>query len=322
MKNYLLAVVIGIMAFNFNACKDDTDIIKNTHRIKQLIYSYDNEDKTKSVFYYDGENIKTILEYYKDEADNWVECCKYGFTYSGNNVTKIYYAKHGDVWEELDKIEYVVQNGLITEETYYYIDYVPGGDYIKSWSCNYQYSGSSLINRINYSYKIGTGEVCWEDKGEYVYDNGNITKIEEYYKDSSDNWKKYNKELFTNSGGNISGYNKSILTTDNEWFENKRYKYKYSGNNVTRIDVEYWSYFFETWKEFWIEYSYNSNGFLSERNYSDNKKFVYEYEEGNGNARLFYYYPEDLVYGKPTLKNANLNKDNELPYYKRMMGIY
>jgi len=324
MKNYLLAVVIGIMAFSFNACNDNNgddtpEVIKNTHRVTQYINSYENEERFKVTFSYDGEKVKTIIKYNKN-GEKWISSHKYEFIYSGNNITKTTYIKTEDNWVKSSKLEYVVENGLMTKDINYIIK---DGNFVKKWKYNYQYSGSNLINWFGYYYNEATGEIETEIKGDYIYENGYLTKYEHYAKDSSGNWYMNYKRILTYSGDDIIGYNGYALNDINKWIEYTKFKYQYSGNNVTRIDEEWWNSQNETWNKYWTEYSYNSNGFLSERKNNSNVKFVYEYEEGHGNARLFYYYPEDLVYNKPTFKNATINEDdNELPYYKRMMGIH
>lgn len=64
-------------------------------------------------------------------------------------------------------------------------------------------------------------------------------------------------------------------------------------------------------------YSYNNNGYLCET-INDYSSTTYEYEEGNGNAKFFYFHPEDWVSGHPMIESA---KHKRKPYHKRILNL-
>jgi hypothetical protein len=75
-------------------------------------------------------------------------------------------------------------------------------------------------------------------------------------------------------------------------------EYWFSKGRISIAEWYFW-YFDTKWEfDYSYEYKYSSNGYLIKR-FAGGVKRVFEYEEGPGNAKIFYYAPRDLVYGEP-----------------------
>ena len=306
IKNLLLAIVAFSLLVS---CEKDTDIdsSKNSHRITQIIYE-NNGNFNKTVFSYDGEKLENIYSYEKDEIGNWVEEHKTEISYSGDNVTATNYYK-SENWEISYKSEYIIQNNLMMEEQgFYYED----GDWEQQSKWTYQYSGTNISAWQRYYDENEVG------KGEYIYQDEKLIEYKAYELDESDNWSQDTWTTFTYEGNNLVSMFDYDLATSDTWENDYKQELQYSGDNVSQIERFFWDSENSQWESVeYKTYSYNSYGYLSEELYDDGKKKTYEYEEGNGNAKLSMYYPENLVYGEPTLKSANVNREY-VPYYQRL----
>lgn len=297
----------------FVACDkdDDTTIEKNSHRIKQAIYNATD----KEVYTYDGENLVGVTYYSLDANEEWVESYKEEYSYSGNNITRIKSEIDDGTWIQYGKSEIVLQDGLITEEMHY-----SNSDdaWQPDWKWNYQYSANNISAWRSYEYSSETNAFIQDGKSDYVYNGGILTENIEYSSGEGDDLVKDFKYSFSFDGGslsNIIGYNWNEI--DNVWESDYKNELIYSGKNVSTYNH------YNSVEESWvlsssIQYTYNSEGYLS--GYTEGEyTTTYEYEEGNGNAELLSYYPEEIVNGEPTLKSAGTDlTEKYIPYYQRI----
>lgn len=316
IKNLLLAILAISL---FVSCEKDNDNdsspSKNSHRIKQIFSEYDNYSK-KTVFSYEGEKLVNITEYLKFESGINEEF-KAEITYSGDNATETWYHKESGSWELDEKYEYVIQNGLMMEETDY--DY-GNGTWIEDGKWTYQYSGNNISGWQGYEDEDEDGTLEQDSKGEYIYQNGKLSEYKGYELDESNNWYQDYKTTFTYAGSNMINWIDFNLDESDNWKNYYKAEYQYSGDKVSQIEGFYWNSNDSQWESVDLDsYTYNSNGYLIGELDDDGEKRTYEYEEGNGNAKFFWYYPEELVYGEPTLKSASINKSRKyIPYYQRL----
>lgn len=293
---------------------------KNSHRVKQVVSYYQSgTQKEKTVFSYEGENLIMITEFNSDFNGNWIKNKKIEISYSGSNATatESKFSTGNNNWEINHKMEYIIDNGQITEELIYYsLD--------NQWDAygkyTYQYSGTQLIATQSYGKKKKNENLIQNEKSEYIYDNKKLIESIGYYNYKINDWVPDIKITYSFSGSNLNEfvvYNNSKVP--NDWIKAFKCENTYSGNNMTKSGYWYWNTEINDWDNETYRtsiYSYDSNGYFIEENY-ENEKTTIEYEEGNGNATLFYYYPIELVFDAPELKSISINKQNT-PYYKRM----
>jgi hypothetical protein len=109
------------------------------------------------------------------------------------------------------------------------------------------------------------------------------------------------------------------LDDSQNWVESYKCDYSYTGDNISTAMYYGWDETMNNWEiePFSEFYSYDNAGYLTGRNDDDGDKITILYEEGKGNASLFWYFPEDLAYGKPTFKTAAAQK-RFISYHKRL----
>lgn len=312
IKNLLLAFAVISL---FVSCEkdEDKDLIasKNSHRIKQSVY-----ESGKLDFTYEGEKLVKVTQYKKDESEDYIEEYKGEISYSGDNATAIWYDKHSGTWEIDDKIEYLIQNDLMMEEHHY--DY-ENGNWVEDRKWTYQYSGSNITAWQSFYYDEEDGRLEQDGKGEYIYQNSELEEYKEYELDESGNWFQSNKETFTYNSINLINTITYRLDESDNWENNSKMEFQYSGDKVSQMAYYYWDREDSQWEsQNSVSYIYNSNGYLSEELLEIGGDRTHEYEEGHGNAKLFLYYPQELVYGAPTIKSAGNRNRNYVPYYQRL----
>ncbi len=319
-KNLLLALV-AILALA--SCDKDNDpgLTKNSHRVKQIIFDtegYNND--WKYVFTYEGEKMASFLEYNRDESGNWYEKLKTDVSYAGDNATVTCYEKDSGSWKITDKHEYVIQSGLMMEELNY--DY-ENGAWIKASKWTYQYSGTNISAWQSYDDEDEDGTFEQNGKGEYIYKNGKITDYKEYKLGESDNFYLNSRETFDYNGSKMISFIDYNLDESDSLINASQTEYHYSGDKVSETEYSNWNSDKNQWdSEYLKSFIYNSNGYLIEEIFDDSDKVTYEYEEGHGNAKFFFYYPEASIYREPTLRNAGTTKNRKyIPYYQRLKNI-
>jgi len=319
IKNLLLAIVaISLLVSCEKDKENDSSISKNSHRIKQIIYNSNGGlDYWKEVFTYKGEKLVKITKYIKYESRNWNEISKTEITYSDDNAIATWYDKESGSWEIDKKYEYIIQNGLMMEEFHYLYE---DDTWVEYWKWTYQYSGSNISAWQSYYYYNQDGTVKQNYKGEYIYQNNKLSESRRYKLDESDIWYQYDNKIFTYDGNNLINQIDYDLDESDNWGKAYKSEFLYSGDKVTQKEYFYWNSGDSQWVSKDVEsYTYDSNGYLIEKLDEDGDIRTYEYEEGNGNAKLFWYYPEELANGEPTLKSASITRKRKyIPYYQRL----
>lgn len=301
----LILTVITSLLFFVNCNKDDDEVTKTNQeevskdsRIKQIVgYSQSNEQTYKVDFIYDAENIIKIVEFEKDDSNNWFEVEKQEISYNGNNATLIFYDKESDNWVIDSKDEYIFDNNLVKETNSYYYE---GGQWIKGLFCTYQYSNNLLAVEQSYKYN-NNGTIIDNYKTEYIYENDKLKERKRFY-NNNDNWELWYKSEFTYIGSNLDNIVEYNRCQDNCELDSRN-EYLYSGDKVSQmVRLYYWDDENDNWTyRYTNSYSYNEKGYLIEDIDEDGDKYMFEYETGNGNAKYFWYFPTDyLVYNEPT----------------------
>lgn len=293
--------------------KDETE--KNTHRIIQILTDNVENSDVKVDFTYDGSKLVLVMYSYKNESGTWIEYSKAEMTYNAVNTVNTYYAKESGSWYVTGKSEYIVENGLITEEINY--DYEDFG-FVVDWKWNYQYTDKDLLAWQSYEVNQN-GFFVQDGKGDYLYNNNKLTEYLSFDVDDFGNWASDDRETFTYTNGKLTSWIDFYYNESGQWVRSDKCEHTFSGDRISGAFYYEWNSNSGIWESsvYYSEtYTYNSNGYLTQRQENDGTRITYQYEEGHGNAKYFWYYPESLVYGRPTLKGAT-KKGEYLPYYKR-----
>lgn len=318
-RNLLLASSVILLLF---ACKKDDDgdfvpqLDPNTHRIKEIIWDDEGVEKWKSVFTYSGEQLVSIVDFEKDDAGIWIEYAKTEITYDGDKATEIWSDKSLTGYEPDGRSDYLIANQMVMEEFNYNYE---NGAWVVNWQYVYQYSGRDLLKWDGYWESEG-GPFELQERGEYIYSGSELKEFRAFEMNSSGIMKQYDKETFTYSGDKLLNWIDFDLDNGDNWVNSSKCEFTYTNGNPEMAEWYEWDYGSNNWVDDWFEiYNYNSNGYLIKETDSDGNETRYEYEEGNGNALLFWYYPENMLYGLPRLKTTVKQRGRgEIPYHERI----
>ena len=310
---YLLITIlfIGLMSCN----KDEADKqIKNSHRIKQVIYESGNST-TKDEFCYENEMLVSIMNSEKNEESAWEASSLMEFEYSPNFI----YTKFSEKVDGSTVLVYTIEsktlNELILEETLTSLDVTKE----KSWKCEYQYSGSKLTNWERLRDEENSGVYRPYEKGEYIYEQNKLIEYIHSMGTEEGTWEPLFKYVFTNTDKGFSDYTCYSYTQEEELFKFFLCDYTYSNNLISKSSISMWQVEDESWMELVSRlYNYNSDGYLTEvleAGLGGNANKYYEYEEGHGNIESLLY-PELVVLKEPHYKSAR-EKESYTPFYKK-----
>lgn len=320
MKSYVSLIIVSLFILSCeNNKNDDPGTGENTQRIKLAYYDNQGENNDwKSEYSYKGNNLSIVIEYRKNETGTWEEEYKAEFSYDGTEAIETWFEYSSGIWQPVDKSEYLIENGMITQETNFDFEQ---DQWIGDWKYNYEYEDARLIAWQSY-YNNAEGILTENEKGEYTYINELVTEYIAYEKNSSGDWELDDRETFSYSGNELLGWIDYNLDASDNWLESYKCDYTYMGDNISTAMYFNWDDGTSNWEteSFAVYYTYNSSGYLMGRIDDDGDKVSIEYEEGSGNASLFWFFPEDLVYGKPTFKLAE-DRDKFVPYYMRVGPI-
>lgn len=281
------------------SCDDDTLTIKNTHRIKQAIINY-SDINLKSVYSYSGEKLDSVLQYQKAYSD-WVLSYKTIITYNKNKIVVKGYS-HDEDWISTSEIEFIYNNGLLSEMynyDYYY-------DYTFNKKIVFSYSGKKCV-LAEYSEQIANDS--WEPyrKNELIYENEQLVESKSFYWENGA-WDQNHKELFLQENGKIVEWIAYLYYYD-VWEKDYKVVYSYSGENIIMNTEYYWDENNSDWvSEELTEYEYDEYNNLTAL-HSDWNDCEYIYEEGNGNISLFID-PISKRLDQPSIHKSTKKKEN------------
>jgi hypothetical protein len=308
MKSNLIISILLFSIVSFSSCKRENNS-NGTHRLKQITAFEQGAEVNKYVLTYSGSNLVkaeafdlgiisdraeysysenkiTLLSSSKDDNGNWISDYKEEYTYNGSNISQLNsYELQGNVWVQTDKVDYIFDVGNLTQ----------------SMQESYQQSQT-------YYYKTTL-----------IYNRTKISEKDQFYKYIGGDWVPYVKESFLWEGEKLMGWISYDYQTNGSWIESQKSTYTYDGNNksqksdFSKIDTE-WS------PDEIVAYSYDSDGCLTEENYTDSKN-EYAYEAGVGNMSKLYYGPEDMVYAYPPIKSFSTPKERFLNFKRKLSRL-
>lgn len=315
INNLLIASLVMMLFFS---CKKDKENnpATNYQRTKQVAYMQSNADSASKIdFTYEGERLIHSSEYYKDNQNNWVEAYKVNISYSGDVATINLSENQNGNWMASAKTEMLINDGLIKEERYF----EPNDDsWIEHDKYIYSYSGNNMIAWQYYTDQDMNGIMELNGKGEYIYADNRLVEYGAYLAVDSNNWLQVEKEVFTNTGENLTTCVNYDSESNGSWVKYLKFDAQYTENQIDSRSYYYWYDDIAQWVIFYSEtYSYDFLGYLTKELYKDGSWNTFEYEEGIGNATYFYYFFETSIYGYPRIRGANEEK-KYVPYYQRI----
>lgn len=314
MKTVASILLVILVAIVYSCEKDNPE--RNSHRIKQINYEYAEGNDKKAVFTYQDSKLTKVVYSKKDDFGTWEEYQKSEVEYVGNRTINTRYSLESGIWEIDWKSEYLVENELITEESFYFYD---GSTWRDDSRWNYQYSGKDLVAWQSYV-SDDYGNMAQDGRGDYHYSNGVLTEYLRSSLNEYQSWTWYDRNTFNYTNDLLSTWTDYNVNDYNQWEQWFKCVYEYAGKQVSGLKYYKWNAETQNWGSApysTTSYGYDSNGYLTEIRDEDGSKITYVYEEGHGNAKYFWYYPENLVYNQPTLKSAQTKK-TYVPYFQRI----
>lgn len=313
---HLLAATLALTLFVSCDKEDPDNPEKNLYRITQVEFFGSSDDSyQKASFSYEGEQLIQVLAMERQEGTDWMESSRLDISYSGENVTATWYYNEGAGWMEESRSVYKLKEGKITEEA---AEYYQDGSWQADWKWTYTYSGNDLMLWKSY-YTDDMGNEVNDGEGSYSYLQGKLVEHISYYDyDGDEDMEEDQRELFVYDDERLASVTRYEFEDPNTWVEDQLYEYTYSGEQLYEIQES------ERDGNNWIpDYSqtfmYDEDGNLTELAYDSDEREQYTYEEGNGNAMLFWYYPEEMVYHFPTIKSARESaRRSYVPYHQRI----
>lgn len=276
IKILILSLLIPVPFFSCK--KEDPGAANKNFRITSSnSYSLDTL-KTASTFHY--KDNKLSLKKSKTFSDR-NDSLKTEVEYDGDHtITQISYFRFWEVWHKYYKYIMELSGGKISSIEDRYLD---GTFWHELSRTEYQYLGSLLINEIWYSHKYQHWSP--EIRIDYEYE-GNIPVKAVYYEYDDDDWSVVYQEVASYSNGRIDSVSGSVFS-DSSLYENSLYKYQYSGEYISSIEIYYYAPFRYAGS---VSFTYDSYGNLmreTEKMFDVESSFEYEYEEGIGNFGQF-----------------------------------
>ena len=322
MTKFIKFILI-IVAFICLSCEKEsnheniigTSNLNNEYRISEITEYYFDIDQwfinKKDVIKYDADNRVISIKTFYFINDEWEENEKTEIGYNGNLATVTNYVIESNTQLFDTKFEFLLQNNQLVEEIMYSYS---NNSWIKYWNWKYKYEGSSLIswNGIYFEDSI-------EYKGEYNYSNNQPVESLTSFRIKPEPWELFYKQIFHYNNNLISGFTFYTMDLNDEWEEREKCDYEYTENKIVKSNYQFLNYETSIWESTSENFAYDNNNCLVEYIYETNIKKTYTYENGTGNAQLFYYYPDEMISGSPVLKNKSVN-NKYIPYYKRWLN--
>lgn len=306
-NNILFAIAVVLI---FTSCEKNDE--NKSYRILRACVKTDRFSEIDS-FFYDCEKLIRIKSSYNDDGE-WFEISREEISYSDDQITLIAfdYLIESNSFEPIAKTEFIMDEGLRQEERiFFYND--------DSWELNrkmiYQYSENNLKS-WQICYSDGNGGFYPGLKCDYTYQCGVLNEIL-ISGNRSKVWEPMEKRTYSyDDESNLLNWTFFRKDQANNWAQDYKEDLFYTEDQIAEIDGFTWN------STNWIPsggytYSYNNNGYLCET-INDYSSTTYEYEEGNGNAKFFYFHPEDWVSGHPMIESA---KHKRKPYHKRILNL-
>lgn len=307
MRMTQLIILFGLIIFSCERQEKTQDDLgeKNSHRISEIVIVRPEVFDIRIKFTYSGEKISEVVYHGTDAKGSiWVPFIKINYSYNGNCVSAVRSEIKTTDWRISDKVDFIVENGKVIEETSH--DYI-NSKWVLQSKISYSYEESGLTGFQSYKKDTATNGLISVYRGEYKYVNDTLKEyirykfFDEYVSLPDDRY------IFDYAAGNMKSITAYVQDLNDEWTELAKYEFLYFASAPSESRLYKWSEENESWVDelTYLRYSYNNFGYLTKELFYDGLDYTYNYETGHGNAALFYYHPDELVFGEPTLKSAS-----------------
>jgi hypothetical protein len=306
MKKLLSILWLALLAGGLFSCTDDEDLwgtANNEHRIAQKSMYYDGVEECREYYTYSKDRL--VLKTHDHETTPgsgvWAPVYREMITYTSTGAVSSYSELEDGVWVEYGRHEYVMDKGRVMEEM---ISYLEDGVWEPDVHYVYEYSGNNLLSRLTYRFnEDGEEEQYRLDVLNYLYgrlDNLRLYRLEE----GGDLQLREGLNFSYNPLGLLAGYTVAWYE-DGAWANEGKATYEYLGNKIRLANYYDWVPELMAWEAVPEQQTmtYTVHGDLASRADEEYAE-EYIYEEGNGNARFFETFMEELVVGMPTIKSA------------------
>ena len=307
MKNLRIILWLAFLVSGLFSCTDDEDLwgtAKNEHRITQTRMYYEGVEECREYYTYSKDRL--VLKTHDHETSPgsgvWAPVYREMIAYTSHGAVRSYSELEDGVWVEYGRHEYVMDKGRVMEEM---ISYRDDGDWEPDVHYVYEYSGNDLLSRLTYRFNDDGDEEQYRlDVLNYL--NGRLDNLRLYrvLEDGDDLQLREGLNFFYNPLGFLAGYTVAMYE-DGAWYNEGKAEYDYLGDKIRLANYFDWVPELMAWEVVPEQQTmtYTVHGDLASRADEEYAE-EYIYEDGNGNARFFETFMEELVVGMPTIKSA------------------
>ncbi|NDW08931.1 T9SS type A sorting domain-containing protein [Dysgonomonas sp. 520] len=279
MKLYLKTLVLSILMSPLCLCA-------NNEPDSMIVYDSSSAATYKEIYDYDATGKRSLIKGYKKNAGDWAQDNEVNYTYDVNgnisgksgsfsldgtsNLIPVYKynflydasgffvsdeylskAANESVLKGVSKHLYVYNGDKIEEVVKYTWD-SKSNDWAYSEKYIYAYDakGNQVLAEV-YSFYLRNNVWQTVRKEEKSYSADNKLQVETYYENnnSREGWKNLSKTEYEYSGDILQ--NKVTYTTQSgdDWINNSRYTYTYTGSDLNKVSIEFWDQATGNWAQ-------------------------------------------------------------------------
>jgi hypothetical protein len=286
LKKLFVILVLSTLILSVT-CKKSSDNEDSNFRVIEVRNYIDASHYYLLSYHYQGDKLESSAGGFPGST---YDSAKTVFEYPDqNSMIEWGYSKTATGWIPATRIEYYIENKIVTHiEFYIYTDNPEGTPYSK---IRYHYQNSKLIEEKWYSYE--SGNFVESSMTSYVY-SGDKLIHSIYYSADNTAWIENTKQVLFYSGNEID----SIVIYEHDYDypfynEQNKYEYKYLDGRISRVDQFYYHKSANSWEpDGYQEYTYNENGELESEtmmisSFSYTSKYYYEVGKGNFEQTTF-----------------------------------
>lgn len=298
----ICAIFIIITVVSLTSCKDQTegiDLTVNTHRMKTIIERNNGYEIWKCDLSYLLDKVIETSSYNKFN-NSWIPEERTSFTYSNNRINALSSIWYNNEWYPDYGNSYLTDQSMVKE---YALLKFSNNEWINLGTYLFTYKSNRLVERKYVELMDGEKKII--NKLELNYRDNNIIETRYYTQSETNNCLWLLKQNFDYSHDGITDIYTYEKDSENNWKLKQRTQLKYINNQLSEANV------YEEWPDIDLWhlcsssiYLYDNNNYLYKVIECDGYETEFIYEEGHGNASLFYNSPLMQSMNYPTLKKG------------------
>ncbi len=225
---FITLILVEIPSFGQGSSESQyrNNNLRTSGNTKQRLDSLITENKSKTVFEYDGNYKASKTSSYYWDVDHWTYSyyIQYETNVDGLLSQEISYNKDGVNWVAADKIlyEYNVDKKVSEVTGYNWDENLQ--QWKNSWKNNYTYGTNGITQKLGYQWDVDSWKAF--SKSDYEYDkaDANDIRIENAYNWSNEQWKfQESIMILYDLAGNVSEETSDRWDDDNSEFKQNYY---------------------------------------------------------------------------------------------------